>query len=93
MKCCENEHSSQFCPDCGKKLSQHPLHSLLKYMRSTRKGLETLGNKRLDGHKEYLRTHPDPDRADWITKQEARLLGRLAKWDEWISSVEDLLGD
>lgn len=90
--CCGQERVSRFCPECGEKLQEHPLESLLAHARrevaKNEKRLQTLRNRiarqaETPGWKHYTGLVGEKDLAG---------PDRLAdRWKSWADALDDLM--
>ena len=77
INCCGAARKSRFCPDCGRILRQHNLHTLLAYCRQHVSSCQTTVR---------ARDAKDPD------DRRARQAHSTAnKWQSWVDSLEGIL--
>ncbi len=81
-KCCGEQRNTAYCPDCGAKIDETDLASLLRYCRSTLKVIR--------GSLEMARKRTEREAGS-----EARRKKRIAayektveKWSKWIVALE-----
>jgi hypothetical protein len=92
VTCCGQDRASRFCPECGKKLQDHPLDSLLSHAREVLKVQETRAanlRKKIAWQAENpdaRRYRPDVCEEDLIAPE--RL---AAKWRAWAEALEAVL--
>lgn len=93
VTCCGRERTSRYCPECGEKLQEHPLDSLLAHAREVIRVHETkAANLRRKiawqaENPDAKRYRPDVSEEDLIAPE--RL---AAKWRTWAAAVEALMG-
>ena len=81
-KCCEQNHDSRYCPDCGTKLQNHPLYELLEHCKLRLKDQTT----RLESLTEYCRNKPD----EYTKRRLGRQKRSIAKWQGWVDALQEL---
>lgn len=86
MKCCGQERTSKFCPECGKKL-EHPLCALYRHLDNVVK----IDDAKLQTVKKDTKAR---DANPEIHKRRiARIEKTLAKWVSWRDAVRNAIGE
>ena len=85
MKCCNQERTSRFCPECGKKL-EHPLCALNRHLD----GIVKIDEAKIQTVKKDVKLTDNPV----LHKRHiARVEKTLAKWTSWRNAVRVAIGE
>jgi hypothetical protein len=86
VKCatCHADVATPFCPYCGTMVYVDAASSLLRYLRSSQKGIITHITKM----ETELAAKPSPERLYSSSRRLASLQKKLAKWTSWVEWVE-----
>lgn len=90
MECCGKKRNTRYCAQCGSRLSEHNLGSLLTHCQARLSQLR----KEAERWKECARDHDEntPEkRVERIDRYiDQRTLG-IAKWEAWAKALEDVM--
>lgn len=90
MKCCGKDRKTRFCPQCGKRLAEHNLGSLVTHCQSR---LAQLRKEQLrwenaaDKHDEQT----DAKRVDRIDRHIESAKRTIVKWEVWVNELEGII--
>lgn len=88
MRCCGEERSTRFCPECGSRLRQlGTLRDLLAHV-SQRASHE----RAIQDNLERLLAEPNGQNdPEWLKKRVQQHLPHVLKWESWRNSLATLL--
>jgi len=72
IKCCDESHTTNFCPHCGKALMRHSLHGLLRHCENS---LLTVKRKLDEAQRLNNKRHAN-------SAQNA-----IEKWQSWVNGL------
>lgn len=82
MKCCGEELTSPFCPQCGERTGNSTLTALLLHVRK---------QQRAETERSERQLYNQLEMSDRRIKAKERIIKNIAKWKSWGDALEELM--